>query len=357
MSELRWEDHAAAPERWARRLGVSQAAVELLIDSPFIDLHLDLEVPVRVLGWRPDRHHGVSRRTRPFLGHTDYPRLREARFTGVVYDIATNPFRPPRQRLRVTEANVAAARRRIEAHPRDLALVTDLAGYRRAVASGRTALWLALQGGNALDADPSVLDGPLGQQLHRITLVHLTSSRLGGTNSPAGADRGLTAAGRRFVAACNRARVLVDLAHAGKETFWGALGVHDRALPPIVSHTGVEAVHPHWRNVDDDQIRAIADRGGVVGIMYQSSFLAPVRWGCRRASILDHLEHVMTVGGEHAAALGTDYDGMIVPPYDLCDVTEHPRLVQDMLDRGWSEARIRGVLGDNYLRVVGAIRP
>lgn len=357
MTRLAWRDHAADPDGWARALGVSRQAVELLIDSPFVDLHLDLEVPVRVLGWRPERHHGIDRRTRPFMGHTDYPRLREARFTGVVYDIATNPFRPARNRLRTTLANVASARRRIEAHPEDLALVTDLAGYRRAVAGGRTAMWLALQGGNALDADPSVLDGELGRLLHRITLVHLTSSRLGGTNSPAGRDRGLTAAGRRFVQRCNAARILVDLAHAGKATFWGALGVHDPTLPPIVSHTGVEAVHPHWRNVDDDQIRAIADRGGVVGIMYQSSFLAPVAWGCRRAAIVDHLEHVIRVGGEAAAAIGTDYDGMIVPPYDLCDVTEHPRLVQDMLDRGWSEARIRRVLGENHLQVVGAIRP
>jgi len=357
MSRLAYCDRAADPAGWARELGVSDEATRLLVDSPFIDLHLDLEVPVRVLGWKPQRHHGVDRRTRPFMGHTDYPRLREAQLTGVVYDIATNPFRPARGRLRTTLHNVRQATERLSAHPDDLALVTDLTGYRRAQAEGKTAVWLALQGGNALDADPEQLDGPLGRSLHRITLVHLTSSRLGGTSSPAGRDRGCTAAGRHFVRRCNAARVLVDLAHAGKETFWTALGVHDPHLPPIVSHTGVAAVRPHWRNLDDAQIRAIAERGGVVGIMYQSSFLAPVRWGCRRAAILDHLQHVIDLVGDEVPAIGTDYDGMIVPPADLPDITAHPLLVQDMLDRGWSPARIRRILGDNYLRVVGDIRP
>ena len=119
----------------------------------------------------------------------------------------------------------------------------------------------------------------------------------------------------------------------------------------------VSGVYPHWRNLDDAQIRAIADRGGVVGVMYQSSFLAPVWIYAKRSAILDHLEHIIRVGGEGCAAIGTDYDGMIVPPGDLPDVTAHPLLVQDMLDRGWREARIRAVLGENYLRVLRHVRP
>ncbi len=95
-----------------------------------------------------------------------------------------------------------------------------------------------------------------------------------------------------------------------------------------------------------------------MGIVYQSDFLAPrAQLGCGRSAILDHLAHVIDVAGEDAAAIGSDYDGMIVPPVDLPDITAHPLLVQDMLDRGWSEARIRKILGQNYLRVVGAVRP
>jgi membrane dipeptidase len=91
--------------------------------------------------------------------------------------------------------------------------------------------------------------------------------------------------------------------------------------------------------------------------MYQSNFLAPV-WGyARRADVVAHLAHVVNVAGEGAVAIGTDYDGMIVPPRDLPDVTAHPLLVQDLLDLGWSERLIRRALGENYLRVLRGVRP
>jgi len=356
-ARLAFRDHRADPASWAATLGVSVAACGLLLDADFVDLHCDLEVPVRLFGYRAERRHGGGSRNWPLVGHTDYPRLREASLTGVVADIATNPLRPRANRLAATRRHIDVVRARLAAWPDDLELVTDRAGYDRARAAGRLAVFLALQGGNALSADLTVLQGDLGAVLHRITLVHLTSSDLGGANSPWGFDRGITSKGRELVGRCNESRVLVDLAHAGRATFFGALDAHTEDIPPIVSHTGVAAVREHWRNIDDAQIRAIAERGGVVGVLYHSHFLAPVLLRCPRAKILDHLEHVIRIGGEESAAIGTDYDGMIVPPHDLPDVTHQPLLVQDMLDRGWSETRIRRVLGLNYLRVVAAARP
>lgn len=358
MARLEYVDHRADPDAWASALGVSTEACTLLLDSPFIDLHLDLEVPVRLFGYDPSARHGPQvRRPIPFFGHTDYPRLLEAGFSGVVYDIATNIARPEANRHETTLSNIAACKARIAAHPEQLAHVTTRAEYDAAVADGKLAMFLSLQGGNALAADPAVLDGSVGQDLHRITFVHLTSSVLGGTNSPLGSDRGASNRGRAFVEVCNSNRVLVDLSHSGKRTFWDVIEVHSKDVPVIVSHTGVAGVRPHWRNVDDDQLRAIADRGGVIGIMYQSSFLERVLLYGSRAKIVDHLQHVIDVVGEDFAAIGTDYDGMIVPPADLPDVTSHPLLVQDMLDRGWSDTRIRKILGENYLRVVADTRP
>jgi membrane dipeptidase len=358
-ARLGWTDHRPDPAAWAKALGCSREACELLLASPFIDLHLDLEVPVRVYGYDPSVRHAGAELPPRLWGHTDYPRLREAGFTAIVYDIATNPFRPPANRLATTLANVAAAKARIAAWPDDLAVVRTRAEHDAAQAAGKLALFLALQGGNAVLADPGVLDGPLGDELHRITLMHLTNSGLGGTNSPHGFGKSITDAGREFVRRCNARKILVDLAHSSKPTFWGALEAHATDVPPIVSHTGVEGVHPHWRNIDDAQIRAIADRGGVVGVMYQSGFLEGVALFARgkRAKIVDHLEHVIKVVGDGFAAIGTDYDGAITPPADLADVTHHPLVVQDMLDRGWSADRIRGILGENYLRVVSAVRP
>lgn len=356
---LEYVDHRKDPAAWAHSLGVSEEACRLLLASPFIDLHNDMEVPVRLFGWNPARRHGPWKRVVPFFWQTDYPRLREAGMTGVVYDLATNVFRREASRQRITLANLVRCRAQIEAWSEDLGVARTASEYDAIVASGRTAMFLSLQGGNALSHDPSVLLGDVGRELHRITLVHLKSSVLGGSNSPRQPDDGITDRGREFVRICNEARVLVDLSHAGKKTFWGALEVHDPTLPPIVSHAAMEAVRPLWRNIDDDQARAIADRGGVVGMVYQGNFLTDVAPGraSPRGAILDHAEHLMRVAGEQSASIGTDYDGVITPPSDLTDVTHHPLLVQDMLDRGWSETRIRGFLGENYLRVVRAIRP
>ncbi len=360
MNKLSYIDHRSNPAAWARELGVSVAACELLLDADFVDLHCDLEVPVRLLGYDPSKRHGPWKRVMPMMFQTDYPRLREAGLTGVAYDLATNIFRTESRRLEITTANVKRCVAQIEAWGQDLGIARSRADYDRLRAEGRTAMMLCLQGGNAVSQNPGVLDGPLGRELHRITLIHLGSSVLGGSSSPSQPDRGISERGRAFVAACNRNRILVDLAHAGKRTFWGALEAHVSDLPPVVTHTAMDALRPLWRNVDDDQVRAIADRGGVLGIVYQGSFLERVPTGfpaASRASILNHLEHLIRVGGEASAAIGTDYDGMITPPRDLTDITHHPMLVQDMLNRGWTEARIRRVLGLNYLAVFQAVRP
>ncbi len=125
----------------------------------------------------------------------------------------------------------------------------------------------------------------------------------------------------------------------------------------MVSHTGVAGVTPHWRNVDDEQLRAVAATGGVVGIMYAAAFLGDPFLGGAAASIVAHLAHIIAVVGDDHAALGSDWDGAIVTPRDMPTCLELPRLVQLMLGRGWSAVRIHKLLGGNFLRALGALRP
>jgi len=221
------------------------------------------------------------------------------------------------------------------------------------------AVFLAVQGGNAFDSPGDVRLVPDGALL-RVTLLHLTDSALGATSWPLGRSRGrggLTAAGRSMVEVLNERRILVDLAHASKRTFSGALDVHDPGLPPVVTHTGVAGVHPSWRNLDDDQIRALADRGGVIGIMYHRGFLGRPARRVGAEAIVRHLEHAIAVGGEDVAALGSDWDGLIVTPRDMPTALELPVLVDRMLARGWADDRIRRVMGQNALRRITTARP
>ena len=90
--------------------------------------------------------------------------------------------------------------------------------------------------------------------------------------------------------------------------------------------------------------------------MYQSSFLGDRYWGGSASRIVDHLEHIANAVGEDHASLGSDWDGAIITPRDMPTCLELPRLVQLMLDRGWTDTRIRKILGGNFLRVVAALR-
>lgn len=215
-----------------------------------------------------------------------------------------------------------------------------------------------MQGGNAFDSPADVRLVPAGALL-RVTLMHLTDSSLGATSWPLGRSRGrggLTADGLAMVEALNERRILVDLAHASRRTFFDALDASSATLPPVVTHTGVSGVHRSWRNIDDEQIRAIAERGGVIGIMYHRGFLGRPFWKVGAEAIVRHLEHTITVGGEDCAALGSDWDGMIVTPRDMPTCLELPVLVERMLERRWPEQRIRKVLGQNALRLIGTVR-
>ena len=306
----------------------------------------------RVFGYDLTRRHGRGALGARLYSQADLPRLVEAGVGGAVMSVATNPFRRAGRRLSTALDNLERLRATVDRSSVPARVVADLASYRRAREDGQVACFLAIQGGNAADADGDAVER-LPDAVSRVTLMHLTRSSLGSPSSPWAGDRGLTEAGRRYVEALNRRRILCDLAHAGTRTFWDALAVHDRDVPPIVSHTGVCGVHRSWRNLEDAQVRAVAERGGVVGIMYHCGFLG----GRSAEDVVRHLEHVVNVGGEDAAALGSDWDGLIVTPRDMPTVGELPVLVQRMLDRQWSPARIGKILGANYLRVMGDVRP
>src|SRR5690606_19095882 len=132
------------------------------------------------------------------------------------------------------------------AHP-TVALVRSAEEYRQARAAGKHGAFLGVQGGNALPTLEDFDRIPNGEII-RITLVHLTNSQLGRSSAPSPAffgPRGLTAYGHAYVERMNERRILVDLAHIGRDAFFEALGAHDHAQPLVVTHTGVDAVRPH----------------------------------------------------------------------------------------------------------------
>ena len=341
---------------WARLLGVSLDAVEQYRAAETFDLHVDTYIWSRILRYDLHRRHRRGPLGRHWFWQVDLPRALDGAIAGAIWSITTNPFRPADARRRAFETNLRDLRTRLAAHP-DVEVVTTATEYRAARAAGRHGAFIGIQGGNALSSSIDDLEALRDGSVVRVTLVHLTNSRLGTTSSPLsrlGRRAGLSAFGREVVARLDDARVLVDLAHISEAGFWSAVDAHDADLPLIVTHTGVDGVHPHWRNLTDDQIRAVAGTGGCVGVMLQESFL-----GDRPVSVattVDHLAHIVDVGGEDVAAIGTDFDGLVTPPRQLVGYSTFPRLVEEMRRRRWSDDRVAKVLGGNALRTISLIR-
>ncbi len=347
------DDHAG----WAQSLSISQAAIDLYAACDVIDLHVDSFIWNRIWGYDLTRRHGHGLLGARFYSQADLPRIREAKITGAIWVITTNPLRTKGGKGPTFSRNLERLMAILSSCSDDVQLVRTVAEYRAAKTAGKHAAWIGVQGGNAFEGNLELLTQIPDRQIIRVTLVHLSNSRLGRTSAPLGGKAGVTTLGKQMVEALNAARIFVDLAHINRQGFFDALDAHRRDLPPIVTHTGVNGAHQHWRNLDDDQIRAIADRGGTIGVMYQSSFLGEPYWGGRASAIVDHLEHIVKTGGEDCASLGSDWDGAIITPRDMPTCLELPRLVQLMLDRQWTATRIGKILGGNWLATLERLRP
>jgi len=166
---------------------------------------------------------------------------------------------------------------------------------------------------------------------------------------------GLTDAGLELVAECGRLGVVVDVSHLSPEGFWDLVRVTER--PFVATHSCVKAISPHVRNLDDAQIRAIADKDGTIGINFATAFLRPDME--RNADVplelvVRHFEHVIDLVGDRHVSFGSDYDGADVPR-ELSDATRLPVLLRAFERRGWSDDRIERVANGNFRRVLGAV--
>ena len=332
-------------------------ARELLRDSVVIDLHLDSFIWKRFFNYDISKEHPPHFLKGWFMHQVDLPRLNAAGFSGAMWSITTNPFRTSASRARTFEKNFANLKRILLEDPQKIKIISSSQDFTSIRSKAQHAAWIVIQGGNALDHDLSLMDR-YSAELTRVTIMHLTHSKLGTSSAPSPTlrKRGLTPLGVEFVKRLNANRIFVDLAHADRNTFMDAVKIHDKNQPLIVTHTGVKAVYDHWRNIDDEQIKCVADTGGVIGVMFQASFLGKGSAGNETAAVVRHLEHIRKIAGEDATALGSDWDGLVVPPEGLRSCDELPNLIEIMLKRSWTSTQIEKTLGLNYLRAFKQLR-
>lgn len=256
-----------------------------------------------------------------------------------------------------------------------LALIERVEDIERVKREGKHGLILGFQGATAFEDDVATVY--VFQKLGvRITGLAYNRRTLVGDGCYENNDQGLTVHGRRIVHALNEAGITIDLSHVGRRTAMEATETSD--LPVIYSHSNCAALTPHVRNVTDDQIRAMAAKGGVIGIGPHSVFCETTpgeRPGFRE--FLAHIRHVIDLVGVDHVGIGTDMFGgetlgervfrthfsRVVPKffggYSIAEKyvdgfskpSDFPRLEEGLRDIGLSDDEILQVLGGNFVRV------
>ena len=318
-----------------------------------LDLHADTAKLMDKLGYDLALRHDRPMPTRANLfGHVDLPRLREGGVAGQFFSFWTTPY-PERGCARSVADQLDALDAAMEKHPSELAWTRTGAEVRAAKAAGRIAALGGIEGGQALEGQLGAIEAFARRGVRYLGLLHFSANAIGRPAKGRGADAtaGLTGFGRDVVRECERCGVIVDLAHINRRGFFDALAL--ATLPAMVSHTGVLGVHQHWRNIDDEQLRAVADNGGCVGVIFARRFLG----SASIEAVVDHLLHIIDVAGDDVPALGSDFDGFVVPPEGLEDIAALPNLTLRLAERGVAPRVLEKILGGNVLRVLDAIPP
>jgi membrane dipeptidase len=217
----------------------------------------------------------------------------------------------------------------------------------KAIDQGKMVALLSIEGADILEGDLGILRVFYRLGVRMLGLVHSLRNQLadGVTDSRTGG--GLSEFGVKVVEELNHLGVLIDVSHLSDSGFWDLIDVTSE--PIMASHSNCRAVCGHVRNLTDDQIQVLADRGGVMGINFSPNFIHPTKADVAR--VVDHIDHIVELVGVDYVGLGSDFDGIRGTPVGLEDVSKMPNITLDLVNRGYSEEDIRKILGENHLRV------
>jgi membrane dipeptidase len=233
--------------------------------------------------------------------------------------------------------------------------VTDI---ERSLDDGVLAPVLHMEGAEAIDSDFELLDVLYEAGLRSLGPVWSRPNAFGHGvpfRCPSSPDTGpgLTDRGKELVGACNRLRILIDLSHLNERGFWDVAAISK--APLVATHSNAHALSPHSRNLTDEQLAAIRDTGGIVGVNFATSFLRSD--GRQDADtpaelVIEHLEHMLKHVGEDGVGFGSDFDGATIPA-GIGNAAGLPTLVKIMRTRGYDEPLIEKVCFKNWFRVLG----
>jgi len=282
-----------------------------------------------------------------------------------------------------------------------MALATTYKQVKRGIRQNKLVALIGVEGGHMIEGDMEKFNTLYRRGMRYMTLTwnNSTSWSTSAMDETLHADtlshKGLTEFGREIVRTMNRLGVIVDLSHTGERTFYDALATTSK--PVILSHSSVWSICPVFRNVKDDQIKAIAANKGVICINFYSGFIdsffakryeylngpgmrivqdslftlskdsakMKAAWKTyydqelakvnpTMNDVVNHIDHIAKLVGVDYVGIGSDFDGVDALPAGLEDVTTYPKITQELLRRGYSKRSVKKILGGNVMRVMKA---
>lgn len=332
--------------------------------------------------------------------HWDIPRAKEGGMTAPIFSIYVAGAYAGRGAARRARSLIAITRKVVDGNPKAMTLATSPADIRAAKQAGKIAVLMGIEGGHAIEDSMAKLREMYRAGVRYMTLTHTNTNHWADSSGPfyepdfdpkkSIVHNGLSPFGVKVVHEMNRLGMIVDISHVSDGTVDDVLA--ESRAPVMASHSSCRALNDMPRNLTDDQIKRIAAKGGVVMINFGSVFLDANTYTAFKAAlaklkpqwlalrtkhkgnpikfykeayalfrkvpalpraewtkVVDHIEHVIKIGGENAVGLGSDFDGIDDPPKGLEDVSLLPKLTEELLRRGHSPARIKKVLGENFL--------
>ncbi|HEX8569729.1 MAG TPA: dipeptidase [Caulobacteraceae bacterium] len=365
----------------------------ILRTTPLIDGHNDLP-------WAIRDDHGEqltsvelmsdTRNETPPL-QTDIPRLRQGGVEAQLWSVYVPADLAGPQATKAVLEQIDMVHQIVGRYPQVFELASTADDIVRIHRAGKIASLMGSEGGYAIDNDLGVL-----RQLHRagvryMTLTHSKTIDWADSATDAPKHGGLSPFGEEVVREMNRLGMMVDLSHVSAETMVDAMRVSE--APVIFSHSSARGVTGHPRNVPDEVLRALPQDGGIVMVTFVGVFVSEAarRWGSDLAAlearlkylnpgdpvlvtrefdawrtanpqpqatikdVADHIDHIRRVAGIDHVGIGGDFDGTTSLPVGLTGVEGYPALLAELMRRGWSEADIKKLAGENMLRVMRGV--
>jgi membrane dipeptidase len=326
---------------------------------------------------------------------TDIPRLRAGLVGGQFWSVWVPVDIKGPEAVQITLEQIDLVKRMAARYPKDFEVAYTAADVRRIHKSGKIASLIGIEGGHQINDSLAVLRQMYELGARYMTLTHTRNTGWADSATDAPLHHGLTPFGVEVVKEMNRLGMLVDLSHVSPETMQAALAVSE--APVIFSHSSARALVDHPRDVPDDILRLVAKNGGVVMVNFATGYVSAARnqWDADRAAemtrnnsppyvglyigqpdrakaalarwdaehpqpvttleqVADHIEHIRQIAGVDHVGLGSDFDGIPDGPRGLESVAGFPALLVELMRRGWSDAEVAKVAGENVLRVMSA---